>query len=168
MKKGSTPILNSRQIDQKIVRIAHHIHENHYKAKELTLVGISTRGVELANRLMKEIKKISQLKLIVHSIELNKDKPLSSEINYSGELKDLKGKVVVVVDDVLNSGSTMLFAIKYLLDSNPKVVATATLVDRFYRRYPIHADYVGLKLSTNLKEHVTVDLTKGKEVAYLS
>ena len=167
MAKEKLLILNSRQIEQKIVRMAHHIYENHYKAKSIILVGIADRGKVLAQRIADEMEAISPIEVTVHSIAIDKDKPLNSEVNFSGEFGGLKKQVVVLVDDVLNSGRTMMYAIKYLLDAEPKIVATAILIDRFYRRFPIHADYVGLTLSTNLKEHVQVSLTKGKEAVYL-
>jgi len=167
MTRERSLILDSHQISQKLMRIAHEIHENNYKEKELVIVGVVGKGTEVASRLGKLLKSISELSVSVEKIELSKEKPLSGEINYSGELKALKGKSVVLVDDVLNSGRTLIYAAKHLLDAEPKNLATATLVDRFHRRFPIRADYVGLTLSTNLKEHVSVEMEKGKEAVYL-
>lgn len=147
--------------------MAHEIHENNYKEKELIVVGVVGRGSEVANRLGKLLATISDLNISIEHIELNKDKPLSSDISYSGELKAIKGKCIVLVDDVLNSGRTLIYAAKQLLDSEPKNLSIATLVDRFHRRFPIRADYVGLTLSTNLKEHVAVEMEKGNEAVYL-
>ncbi len=147
--------------------MAHEIHENNYKEKELIIVGVVGRGNEVAARLGKLLTSITEISISVESIELSKEKPLSGEINYSGELKALKGKSVVLVDDVLNSGRTLIYAAKHLLDADPKNLSTATLIDRFHRRFPIRADYVGLTLSTNLKEHVAVEMEKGKEAVYL-
>lgn len=160
-------ILDSAQIAQKLMRMAHEIHENNYLEKELTLVGVVGRGSEVAVRLGKLLASISDLSIFVENIELDKEKPLNSEATYSGELKALKGKSVVLVDDVLNSGRTLIYAAKFLLDAEPKKLATAALVDRFHRKFPIHADYVGLTLSTNLKEHISVEMMKGKEAVYL-
>jgi len=167
MTKERALILNARQIEQKLTRMAHEIHENHYKEKELILVGIEGRGSDMAKRLLKILSSICEIQISFETISLNKDKPLSAEIRYSGESKALKGKHVVLVDDVLNSGRTLIYASRFLLETDLKGLAIATLVDRFHRKFPIRPDYVGLTLSTNLREHVSVDLTKGKEAVYL-
>ncbi len=159
--------MNARQINRKLIRMAHEIHENHYKEKELVLVGIEGRGSQLATRLCKHLAEISELTLQQEEIRLNKDKPLSEPLQYTGEIKSLKGKSVILVDDVLNSGKTLMYASRYLLDVDVKSLAIATLVDRFHRKFPIRPDIVGLTLSTNLREHVSVNLTKGKETVFL-
>ena len=167
MPKEITPILDAQQISQKLTRIAHEIHEKNYKEKDIVVVGVTGRGSEVAERIAKLLTDISEINVVVHHIELNKEKPLNGEIKYSGELKELKNKSVILVDDVLNSGRTLIYAAKHLLDAEPKVLSIATLIDRFHRRFPIRADYVGLTLSTNLKEHITVEMEKGKEAVYL-
>jgi len=167
MTKEPTLILNARQINQKLIRMAHEIHENHYKEKELVLVGIEGRGSQLANRLFKQLSEISEITLSIEEIQLNKEKPLSEPVNFTGELKSLKGRSVVLVDDVLNSGKTLMYAARFLLEVDIKSLTIVTLVDRFHRKFPIRPDIVGLTLSTNLREHVTVNLNKGKEAVYL-
>jgi pyrimidine operon attenuation protein/uracil phosphoribosyltransferase len=167
MSKEQTLILNSRQIKQKLVRIAHEIHELHYKEKELVLIGVKGRGSEMAKRLAITLKEIGELNIVLEEIGLNKDKPLSTEMEYSGDLKSLKGKHVVLVDDVLNTGRTLIYASRFLLSIDLKGLAIATLVDRYHRKFPIRPDFVGLTLSTNLREHVSVDFAKGKESVYL-
>jgi pyrimidine operon attenuation protein/uracil phosphoribosyltransferase len=167
MSKEPTLILTARQINQKLVRMAHEIHENHYKEKELVLVGITGRGMQLATRLSKLMKDVSDITLHLEEIELNKEKPLSSPPHYSGEMKKLKGKSVVLIDDVLNSGKTLMYAARFLLEIDVKSLTIVTLVDRYHRKFPIRPDIVGLTLSTNLREHVSVNLNKGKEAVYL-
>lgn len=167
MPKERTLILESRQIGQKLTRMAHEIHENNYLEKEIVLVGVVGRGLEVAERLFSALKSIATCDVHLHQIEINKDKPLSADMKFSGDIKLLKGKSVILIDDVLNSGRTLIYAAKYLLDAEPRSLATATLVDRFHRRFPVRADYVGLTLSTNLKEHITVEMEKGKEAVYL-
>ena len=161
-----TLILDHDQIDKKVNRIAHHIYENHYKQKEITIIGIVDRGHELAKRISNVLAEISPLEIKLHSITIDKDKPLS-DVKFSGDFTQLKGKVVVLVDDVLNSGRTLIHATRIILEHDPKILATATLVDRIHRKFPIRADYVGLTLSTNLKEHISVELGGKKEAAYL-
>lgn len=161
-----TLILDHDQIDKKVKRIAHHIYENHYKQKEIAIVGIVDRGYELAQRISKVLGEISPLKIHTYSLTVDKDEPLA-EVEFSGDFSELKGKVVILVDDVLNSGRTLIYAAKVLVEYDPKILATATLVDRIHRKFPIRADYVGLTLSTNLKEHIAVELGGKKEAAYL-
>lgn len=167
MNKNRSLILSALQIEQKIVRMAHEIHENNYKEKEIILVGIVGRGLELAERLHKALLPIANMPIKLERITINKDQPLSGDMVYSGQTAALKNKSVVLIDDVLNSGRTLIFASKYLLTTEPRKLAIATLVDRYHRRFPIHADYVGLTLSTNLKEHVSVVLDRGKEAVFL-
>jgi len=167
MATERTLLLNDQQISRKITRIAHQIYEDHYQAKELVVVGVTGKGQLIAERIAALIKEISTLKVHVHELTLQKDAPLASPIVFSGTTKDTKGKVVILVDDVLNSGRTLIYGAKYLLDAEPQSLSIATLVDRFHRRFPIRADYVGLTLSTNLKQHVSVEMAKGKLSAYL-
>ena len=159
-------VLTENQIKQKIQRIAHEIYENHYQEKELVIVGIKDRGLIMAERLKELIDSISEIKTTLYSIELHKDKPTTNPIVFSGDLAGLKNKAVIVVDDVLNSGRTLIHVVKFLLDYPLKSMKTVVLVDRFHRKFPVRADIVGLTLSTNMKEHVSVDFTK-PEAVYL-
>jgi pyrimidine operon attenuation protein / uracil phosphoribosyltransferase len=167
MPRETTQIMDGLQMGQKIMRIAYEIYENNYQEKDIVLIGITGNGNELAHRIEKTLGEISGLNLVRYEITLNKDKPLESDIKFTGELKALKGKSIILIDDVLNSGRTLIYATRFILDAAPKSLSTATLVDRFHRKFPIRADYVGLTLSTNLKEHVRVELGKGKEAVYL-
>ena len=167
MVRERTLVLNSLQISQKITRMAYEIYERNYKSKELVLIGVKGKGSEIAERLSIVLKSISPMQISLYEIELVKDKPLSSTPVFSGDVKKLKGKNLILIDDVLNSGRTLAYASQFLLNAEPAKLATATLVDRFHRRFPVHADFVGLTLSTNLKEHVTVEMPKGDEAVYL-
>ena len=164
MAEDKVLILNQKQIGQKTERIAHEIYENHYKENELIIVGIKSNGLVFSKRLKKLIESISDLTVTLHSIELHKDKPTENPIHFSGDTAALKNKAVIVVDDVLNSGRTLVYAVKYLLDYPVKSMKTVVLVDRFHRRFPVRADIVGLTLSTNLKEHISVDFSKPEGV----
>lgn len=164
-----TLILNNKQIQQKINRIAYEIYENNYDEKEIIIAGIATNGYLLAKRIADVLKTISPLNTKLIEIALDKKDPLSKEIKISLTDKELKNKVIILVDDVLNSGKTLIFGAKPFLNSPIKRLTTAILVDRGHNRYPIKADFVGLSLSTTLQEHITVELDKkGKEVVYLS
>ena len=120
----------------------------------------------MAERLKELIDSISEINTTLYSIELHKDKPTTNPIVFSGDLAGLKNKAVIVVDDVLNSGRTLIHVVKFLLDYPLKSMKTVVLVDRFHRRFPVRADIVGLTLSTNMKEHVSVDFSK-PEAVYL-
>lgn len=165
---GKTLILNSKQIDQKINRIAYEIYENNHSEKEIIIAGISDNGYIFAKRLADVVQKISPIKTTLIEIKINKENPLAKEIKISLSDKELKNKVIILADDVLNSGKTLIFGAKPFLISPVKRLTTVVLVDRGHNRYPIKADFVGLSLSTTLQEHITVDLKKGKEAVYLS
>ena len=101
-------------------------------------------------------------------LKINKKNPLQSEINLNIEPKDFKNETIIVVDDVLNSGKTMMYAIKPFLEVPIKKLSIAVLINRSHKRFPLNADYVGLSLTTTLKEHIEVSLEKGNYAAYLS
>lgn len=156
-------ILNSEQIRRKLERMARQILENHYCEKEVVLLGVKKHGIEVAKRLESILNSIGKLQIHFESIELNKDAPLESDINCSCDATAIKGKVVIVVDDVLNSGRTMIYAVKHVLDLEPKGVYTAILVDRIHRSFPVRADYCGLSLSTHVDQHISVALNSKSE-----
>ena len=165
---SKTLILNSKQIDQKINRIAYEIYENNHSEKEIIVAGISDNGYIFAKRLAAVVQKISPIKVTLIEIKIDKENPLAKEIKISLSDKELKNKVIILADDVLNSGKTLIFGAKPFLIAPIKRLTTVVLVDRGHNRYPIKADFVGLSLSTTLQEHITVDLKKGKESVYLS
>ena len=166
MAQERTLILTHDQIQKKLERIAHHIHENHYKRKELHVVGLAERGYGMAERISSHLEKISGLKIHTHRLKLDKNNPGSTP-DFSGDAAALKGNVVMLVDDVVNSGRTMIYATSFILDQHPDTLGTVALIDRIHRKFPIRVDYVGLTLSTNLKEHVSVEVTKKTVSAYL-
>lgn len=162
-------ILNSKQIQQKINRIAYEIYENNYTEKEIIIAGIVGNGYLFAQKLANVLNTISSIKITLTEVIVNKGNPASEEVKAGVTGKELKNKVIVLVDDVLNSGKTLIFGTKPFLNFPVKRLTTVVLVDRGHNRYPIKADFVGLSLSTTLQEHITVELKpKGKEAAYLS
>ncbi len=166
---SKTLILNSKQIQQKINRIAYEIYENNYDEKEIIIAGIANNGFILAKQIVKVLQKISPIKTKLIEIVIDKKNPLATEINLALSEKELKNKVIILVDDVLNSGRTLIFGAKPFLTAQLKRLTTVVLVDRGHNRYPIKADFVGLSLSTTLQEHITVEINiKGKEAVYLN
>jgi pyrimidine operon attenuation protein/uracil phosphoribosyltransferase len=160
-----TQILNHRQIQQKIVRIAHEIIEDLSRIPKIHIVGILDNGVILADLLVAEMQKISDQTFIQSTIAINKENPLNHSINHEPS-QDLTGASVVLIDDVINSGKTIQYALNHLLLQPVHQVKTVTLVDRKHRRFPIHADFVGMQLSTTMQERVEVSF-EGSWSAYL-
>lgn len=166
---NKTLVLNSKQIQQKINRIAYEIYENNYDEKEIIIAGIADNGYLFAKRIVDVLQSISPIKTKLIEITFDKKDPISSKIEIALSEKELKNKVIVLVDDVLNSGKTLIFGAKPFLSIPIKRLTTVVLVDRGHNRYPIKADFVGVSLSTTLQEHITVEISKkGKEAVYLS
>ncbi len=156
-------ILNDDQIRKKLRRIAFEIYEQNYDEKELCLIGIRENGYELAGILNDYLLEISDLKVNVCGLSLNKSQPLSEPIRVDCELKQLQNKVVIIIDDVAHSGKTLMYALKPIIDNHPKKIQIAVLVDRKHKRYPVTADFVGLLLSTGAHEMVHVKM--GEELS---
>lgn len=164
MKKVNTHIiLEAEQIQQKTKRIAYQILEDHLNEEELVLVGIQKSGYAFAQALVEELQKISTLKITLGSLRINKKNPLEA-VDCSLALRDVEQKSVVVVDDVLNSGATLIYAVKFFLDIPLKQLKTAVLVDRSHKKFPVKADYKGVSLSTSLNEMVQVKFGKDANV----
>ncbi len=161
-------ILDSRGISQKINRLAWEVYENNLLEKEIIIVGVSGRGEVLATLLSKVLVDISSIKITLARISLDKDNPYECEIETNLKESDYTNKVLILVDDVLNSGKTLMYAAKYFLTTPLSRLSTVVLVDRTHNRFPIKADYVGLSLATTLQEYINVELTKGEEGVYLS
>lgn len=162
----TTNVLNENQIKQKLNRIAYEIVENNYEDPTLFLVGIKGNGVELAKRLQGILEKITDQKLQLTTLTINKKNPLKDPITLSCDGSLFENGTVILIDDVLNSGKTMQYAITKLLEQQLYKLKTVTLVDRKHRRYPVRCDYVGLTLSTTLQDRIAVDFT-GEAKAYL-
>lgn len=164
MSTTQTLVLNAQQISQKIQRMAWEIYEQNHDEKNIIVAGIDKRGFVLAERIAKTLENISNTEVILLSVKLDKDNPLETPIQVYEE--DLTNQTVVLVDDVLNSGKTLMYGAQYFMQKPLKKLTTAVLIDRNYKRYPIKADVVGLSLSTTMQEHVFVELGN-KEAVYL-
>tara|TARA_B100000963_G_scaffold74666_1_gene62754 strand:+ start:2989 stop:3495 length:507 start_codon:yes stop_codon:yes gene_type:complete len=166
MNSLTTLVLNAQQIEQKISRMAWEVFEKNHQESHIIIAGISPKGSILAQRLSKHLSYISSIVVEVIEIKLDKVNPLSSPLQVSSH-SELNDKVVVLVDDVIKSGKTLMYGAQYFLNQPIKKLMTAILIDRNYKIFPIKADVVGLSLATTLQEHVTVDLGK-KEAVYLN
>lgn len=164
---AKTLILDADAIERKLQRIARQIIEHHWTEDAALLIGVAGRGEEMMKRLHRILAKISEGDIHTGVISLEKDDPLGSPIAFVGmDPEAIRGMPVVLVDDVLNSGRTLIHAAKAILDHAPKNLSTAVLIDRFHRSFPIRADFCGLTLSTNLKEHISVVFGE-EDAAYL-
>tara|TARA_B100000795_G_C22766708_1_gene426023 strand:- start:640 stop:1143 length:504 start_codon:yes stop_codon:yes gene_type:complete len=166
MTTESNIILNSVQVNQKIKRIAYQIYESNSNEKEVIIAGIIGNGFVFAEKLVETLKGISTLKATICQVNINKKKPLDP-ITTSLQVKDYKNKSLVLVDDVLNSGTTLIYGVKHFLDVPLKRFKTAVLVNRNHKKYPIKADFKGVSLSTSIKEHIQIDFSEKGAKAYL-
>jgi len=165
MNKERVLILDKERIDRKLQRMAYQIWENNSHETEVTLIGIANGGLAVAESLAARLRQISPLQAEVIPVKLNKKQLLSSEIKLEG---DFSGKSVVVVDDVANSGKTLLYAMKPLLAFEVKKIMVAVLVDRKHKSFPISSDIVGHSVATTLQEHIEVETdNNGIVAAYL-
>ena len=164
-----TKILDSVQISQKLNRMAYQVYENNFKEKELLIVGIDGNGYKVAEKIVAILNSISSIKTKLGKIKMDKENPWSFEPKIDFTEKDFENKSVILVDDVLNSGKTLMYAVKMFLDKPVKKINTVILVDRSHTRFPVKADFVGLTLSTTLQEHIEADFSKkNKEAVYLN
>lgn len=160
-------VLNQHQIDQKITRLSHELLENTYGEQELFIGGIVGNGEIFAKQIADIVRNNSSQQITVFSVELHKDLPLEHPIICTIDPAQLKGKTIILVDDVINSGTTMQYALMKILEQPVRSVKTVALVDRLHRRYPIKCDFVGMTLTTTLKERVEVMPSNGALEAFL-
>lgn len=162
-----TLVLEHERIQRKLRRIAIQVYEENVNEPGLVLVGIAPRGAKLAARLKAHLEEISPLAVELHELVLDKDAPVKGIARLAHGTVDLNGRVVVLVDDVLMSGRTLMYAAAHLIASPLKRLTTVVLVDRRHRSFPIRADIVGLTLTTTLQEHISVEFGR-KDAVYLS
>lgn len=156
MTKEKRYILQSDIIEKKLNRLALEIIENNIEEKELVFAGIEEKGVLLAKKLQKIVRKFADVKVELLTIKFDKAKPREIELSAKGSFD---GKVIIIMDDVTNSGRTLLYAIKPFLAFHPKKIQTLVLVERSHTQFPISANYKGVSLATTLQEHIIVEAT---------
>ena len=159
-------ILSHKEIEHKIKRIAYQIYESNANEKELVIAGIESNGYLLAKKIKNNLEKISDLQLTLCKVTIDKTEPTKPIIT-SIDKDSYTNKSIVLIDDVLNSGSTLIYGIRHFLDVPLKQFKTAVLVNRNHKKYPVKADFKGISLSTSLFEHVHVNLSKQPYEAYL-
>lgn len=169
---SSRLMLDGRQVRQKIKRIAYEIYERNFEESELIIAGIADRGYQLAGMICKELDAISHftfekqtLQLIRITLEKFTSRLNDAQIEIAHS--QLKGKSIVVVDDVLNTGRTLAYSVHPFLHHEIKKLETAVLVNRSHIQFPVSASYTGYELATTLQEHIEVVLEPEQEAVYL-
>lgn len=160
-------ILNHAEIAHKIKRIAYQIYETFVDEDTIVLAGIANNGYVLAEKIAKALQEISPLKVTLCEVHVDKQNP-NAPITTSLAPEAYKNQGLVLVDDVLNSGTTLVYGVKHFLEVPLSKFKTAVLVDRNHKKYPVKADFKGISLSTSLQEHVQVVFDESGDYAYLS
>jgi pyrimidine operon attenuation protein/uracil phosphoribosyltransferase len=158
-------ILDQTVAEKKLRRMALEIIENNHDEKQIILAGIRDSGSVVAKCIQQMLAEISPLEVELITISLDKKEP--KEVTLSKEI-DFNDKVIVIADDVANSGKTLLYALKPFLDFYPKKIQALVLVARSHNSFPVHPDYVGISIATTLQEHIYVEVSEDKILgAYL-
>ena len=160
-------ILDKEQIQEKIKRISYEIYEENFDDKSILICGIEKNGSIIAKRIIKELESICDIKIEFMSINLNKKKPLNT-VEIKSSKNNIKNKSIVLIDDVSNTGKTLIYVIKELIKFEPKKINTAVLVNRDHTLFPIKINFIGLSLSTSIKSHIEVKLSNKDMGAYLT
>jgi pyrimidine operon attenuation protein/uracil phosphoribosyltransferase len=152
-------ILSKEIAYRKIQRMAYEIVERNSNEKEIIVAGIKESGLIIANLLKGFLKEIFNGEIIILEITIDKKDP--KKVSFSPET-DFENKIVIVVDDVSNTGKTLLYSLKPLLNFYPEKIQTLVLVERSHKEFPVSPDYVGLSVSTALSEKIIVETEAGE------
>jgi len=165
MPSAKNYILTKEVAAKKMRRMAFEILEDNINEKEIILVGIRESGSVVARNIQRMLAEISNLKTVLLTISLDKKNPVKIDLSNS---MDFNAKNILIIDDVSNSGKTLLYALKPFLDFHPKKIRILILVERSHASFPVRPDYVGLSIASTLQEHIYVEVD-GEEVtgAYL-
>jgi pyrimidine operon attenuation protein/uracil phosphoribosyltransferase len=160
----SSIILTNEEIQNKTRRIAYQIYETNSNEKEIIIAGINGNGYVFAKNIVKILQDISTIKIVLCEVKIDKKNPLK-QISTNIPASDYKNKALVLVDDVLSSGTTLMYGIKHFLEVPLKRFKTAVLINRNHKKYPVKADFKGISLSTSMQEHVAVIFENNKAYA---
>ncbi|MEO6541409.1 MAG: phosphoribosyltransferase family protein [Ferruginibacter sp.] len=152
-------ILTAEVANKKLRRMALQVLEQNHTEKQLVLIGIKAHGTVIAEKIHQFLKEVYTGEVIVLELSMDKKNPLTIEL--SGDM-DFNNKTILLIDDVANSGRTMLYALKPLLEQLPKKIQTMALVERTHKSFPVDVDYVGFSVSTTADEHISVEVEDGE------
>ncbi|MEM6765633.1 MAG: phosphoribosyltransferase family protein [Bacteroidota bacterium] len=159
-------ILDQKEIYARLKRMAFEVYERNYLEEGLLVLGIGIRGGFIAKELCRYLAEISTLKIERVKAQLDKsEEGIGIEIDL--EIESIENRPVIVVDDVLYTGTTMLHVVSILLQAGPSSIQTAVLIDRGHRSMPVSPDFVGLELATTIQQHVSVDIAEDTVEAFL-
>lgn len=166
MVQQETLILTKRQIEHKIKRIAYQVYETNANEDTVVVAGIKENGFLLAQKIKSAIEKISPLQVILCEVIIDKRQP-TNPVRTSISASEYQDKSILLVDDVLHSGTTLIYGVRHFLEVPLKQFKTAVLVDRNHKKYPIKVDFKGISLSTSINENVAVIFEKENDRALL-
>lgn len=161
-------ILSHDEIQHKIKRIAYQIYETNIDETQIVIAGINGNGYTFANKIKTILEAISDMEVMLCELSIQKHNPLEQQITTSIPVAEYTNKALVLVDDVLNSGTTLMYGVKHFLDVPLKKFKTAVLVNRNHKKYPVKADFKGISLSTSFHEHVQVVFEDNNDGVYLT
>ncbi|WP_017733399.1 phosphoribosyltransferase family protein [Nafulsella turpanensis] len=167
MTAAKNLVLDEAQIRQKIRRIAYEIFENNFSENRLVLAGIEGQGYLFARLLQEEIETIADKEILLVKISLDKQAPSQSAISLDHPVEQMQGQVIILADDVLNTGRTLAYSLKPFLQNPVKKLEIAVLVNRSLTTFPVQAKYTGYELATTLSDHIEVALSEGTPAVYL-
>ena len=167
MEAVGNKIKDLKDIHSSIDRIAYQIYESNFEEEILYVVGIGKNGKRLSSLIGKSLSSISNIKVQFITLEIYKKNSLNN-IKSDKAMDELQNSSIVVVDDVLNTGSTLIYAVSYFLKVQVKSIKTAVMVNRNHKKFPIKADFKGISLSTTLNEHISVILEGPDAGIYLT
>lgn len=147
--------------------MAYQVYEANVDEQEIIVAGIEGGGLHLAKKMANVLKKITDAHIVLCKLKMDKKNPLESGVTTSIPEEAYENKSIVLVDDVLNSGTTLIYGVHHFLKTPIKQLKTAVLVNRNHKKYPIKADYKGISLSTTLNEHIRVEFMPKKDAVYL-
>ena len=159
--ENNKQILTAEVANKKLRRMALQVVEQNYNATQLVLIGIKAHGTVIAEKIHQYLKEVFTGEVVVLELSMDKKNPLTITLNAE---MDFTGKTIILIDDVANSGRTMLYALKPLLQQLPKKIQTLALVERTHKTFPVDVDYVGLSVSTTADENIRVEVEDGEVV----
>lgn len=164
--KTTNIILTQEEINRKTERIAWQIYETFVDEREVVIAGIAANGYIFAKKIAAALQRISPLQISLCEVTLDKSNP-AGPVQTSISAEEYANKGLVLVDDVLHSGATLIYGVRHFLNVPLKKFKTAVLIDRNHKHFPVKADFKGLSLSTSLQEHVEVVFTSDDAYAIL-
>ena len=160
-------ILNHQQIEHKIRRIAFQVLECNIQEKEIILAGIVNNGYLFAEKIGAVLESICNAKVSLCKVNIDKKKPFAP-ISTSIEPSEYTGKSLVLIDDVLHTGTTLIYCVNHFLKVPLKQFKTAVLVNRNHKKYPVKVDYKGISLSTSMNDHVELVIKNNNNYAVIN